>query len=131
MAKVFTEARLEQFAGWTYGSKMTSRYVHFSARDLEDAILELHGLKTTTKDTTITKLVDCPRCGNKNPTGKIRCTTCGIVIDKETILKIEDTERQQEKTLEKKNIELQTRLEKLEGLTDHLWTWHEFYYNRL
>jgi len=51
MAKVFTEARLEQFADWTYGSKMTSRYVHFSARDLESAILELHGLKTTTKDT--------------------------------------------------------------------------------
>ncbi|MCL2257841.1 MAG: hypothetical protein FWC14_06615 [Candidatus Bathyarchaeota archaeon] len=40
-------------------SKMTSRYVHFSARDLEDAVLELYGLKTTTKDTGIAKLFDC------------------------------------------------------------------------
>jgi len=122
MAKVFTESRLEQFAGWTHGSKMTSRYVHFSARDLEDAILELHGLKTTTKDAGIAKLVNCPRCGNKNPIGKIRCTTCSMIIDKETALKIEDTERQQEKTLGKKNMELQTRLEKLEGAISALIT---------
>jgi site-specific recombinase XerD len=120
MAKVFTEARLEQFAGWTYGSKMTSRYVHFSARDLEDAILELHGLKTTTKNTSIITLNECPRCGNKNPTGKTRCTTCGIIIDKETALKIEDTQRQKEKekeeTLVKKSQEVQNRVEKLEEL---------------
>jgi hypothetical protein len=76
MAKVFTEARLEQFAGWTYGSKMTRRYVHFSARDLEDAVLELHGLKTASKDLGIVKLIDCPRCGSKNAVGKVRCTPC-------------------------------------------------------
>jgi hypothetical protein len=114
MAKVFTEARLEQFAGWAHGSKMTSRYVHFSARDLEDAILELHGLKANSKDTGIAKLVDCPRCGNKNPAGKIRCTTCSLILDKETALKLEDPEMQQGKLFGKKNIELQTRLEKLE-----------------
>jgi integrase len=40
LAKVFTEARLELYAGWVHGSKMARRYVHFSARDLEDAVLE-------------------------------------------------------------------------------------------
>ncbi|MEM2252614.1 MAG: tyrosine-type recombinase/integrase, partial [Candidatus Bathyarchaeia archaeon] len=39
MAKVLTEAQLEKFAGWVHGSKMAARYVHFSARDVEDAIL--------------------------------------------------------------------------------------------
>jgi len=119
MAKVFTEARLEQFAGWTYGSKMTQRYVHFSARDLEDAILELHGLKKSSKDTGIIKLVDCPRCGNKNPIGKIRCATCSMVLDKETALKLEDNQRQKEKETEKirekETVELKERLAKLEG----------------
>ncbi|MCL2173610.1 MAG: site-specific integrase [Candidatus Bathyarchaeota archaeon] len=118
MAKVFTEARLEQFAGWTYGSKMTSRYVHFSARDLEDAILELHGLKTTTKNTGIITQTDCPRCGNKNPTGKIRCTTCGMIIDKETALKVEETKRQKDKAEEKirgkETTEFKERILKLE-----------------
>jgi len=76
---------------------MTRRYVHFSARDLEDTILELHGLKTPSKDTGMLKLVDCPRYGNKNPIGKIRCATCSMVLDKETALKLEDAKRQKEK----------------------------------
>ena len=113
MAKVFTEPRLEQFAGWTYGSKMTRRYVHFSARDLEDAMLELHGLKEPQKNEGIAKLVECPRCGNKNPFGNVRCGFCGMVIDQETALKIEEEERQ-------KNQILQTRLEKLETVISSL-----------
>ena len=102
MAKVFTESRLEQFAGWTYGSKMTRRYVHFSARDLEDAILELHGLKTTTNNTNLAKLLPCPRCSAQNPLGTVRCTTCGIILDKETALKFEETQTQKETNLQEK-----------------------------
>jgi integrase len=116
MAKVFTECRLEQFAGWTYGSKMTRRYVHFSARDLEDAILELHGLKVSSKETGLTKLVECPRCSNKNPFGNVRCSKCGLIIDTQTALKLEDAERLKEEKLQQKNIDLQARLDKLESV---------------
>jgi hypothetical protein len=64
----------------------------------------------------------CPRCGNKNPFGNIRCATCGLVLDKETALKLETAERQTGKVLEQKNVELQTRLEKLEGAISALLT---------
>jgi site-specific recombinase XerD len=120
MAKVFTESRLEQFAGWTYGSKMTRRYVHFSARDLEDAMLELHGLKTTSKAEGLAKLVECPRCSSKNPFGDTRCTTCGMILDKETALKFEDVERQKEGMLQEQNSELKQRLDKLESFISSL-----------
>jgi site-specific recombinase XerD len=120
MAKVFTEARLEQFAGWTHGSKMTSRYVHFSARDLEDAILELHGLKTTSKTEGLAKLVECPRCSSKNPFGDTRCTTCGLIIDKAVALRFEESEKQKETLRQTREVELQTRLEKLEGFITSL-----------
>jgi integrase/recombinase XerD len=115
MAKVFTESKLEQFAGWRHGSNMTGRYVHFSARDLEDAILELHGLKTSSKDNGLAKLIECPRCGNKNPYGNIHCATCGLVLDKKLAIELDDAEKQNGAALEKKNVELQDRLEKLEG----------------
>jgi ribosomal protein L37E len=99
---------------------MTSRYVHFSARDLEDAVLELHGLKTATKDAGIAKIVDCPRCGNKNPIGKVRCASCGIVLDKETALKLEDAKQQSEESSVKQNAEVQARFEALEGAISSL-----------
>jgi len=99
---------------------MTSRYVHFSARDLESAILELHGLKTATKDTGVITLTDCPRCGNKNSIGKMRCTACGMVLDKETALKLEanqkQRERETEKAREKEAGEFKDRIAKLEDV---------------
>jgi hypothetical protein len=51
---------------------MAKQYVHFSARDLE-AVLELHGLKKSEATDGLPKLVECPRCGNKNPPGSVRC----------------------------------------------------------
>jgi len=122
MAKVFTECRLEQFAGWTYGSKMTRRYVHFSARDLEDAILELHGLKPSSKAEGLSKIVECPRCSSKNPFGDIRCSTCGMILDKETALRFEEAEKQKETMRQTREVELQRRIEKLEGVLTSLMT---------
>jgi integrase/recombinase XerD len=107
MAKVFTEPRLEQFAGWTYGSKMTRRYVHFSARDLEDAMLELHGIKEPDKNGGIAKLVECPRCKNSTPSSEVRCSFCGFILDRRLAEEIDQRTTQRE-------LELQTRLQKLE-----------------
>jgi integrase len=120
MAKVFTECRHEQLAGGTYGSKMAWRYVHFSARDLEDAMLELHGLKMPSKAEGLAKLIKCPRCSSKNPFGDTRCTTCGMITDKETTLKFEATERQKEGKLQEQNMELKQRLDKLESVISAL-----------
>ena len=99
MAKVFTEARLEQYAGWVHGSKMSRRYVHFSARDLEDAVLELHGLKDPSEAGDIPKLINCPRCGRENPPGSVRCSFCGFILDRETALKIEEAEQEKDEAI--------------------------------
>jgi len=94
LAKVFTEARLEQYAGWVHGSKMSSRYVHFSARDLEDAVLELHGIKTPEKSVAVPRLMACPRCGSTNPLGTVHCGQCGYILDKEFAAKMDGEEEQ-------------------------------------
>ncbi len=120
MAKVFTESRLEQFAGWTFGSKMTRRYVHFSARDLESAMLELHGLKPAERANGMPTLIECSRCGNKNPFGNIRCSFCGMILDRETAERTQELEQKSGEELQRKNEELQTRLEKLETVISSL-----------
>ena len=99
LAKVFTEARLEHFAGWVHGSKMSRRYVHFSARDLEDAVLELHGLKKPDEMRNIPQLVNCPRCGHENPPGSVRCVFCVFILDRETALKMEEAEQEKDEAL--------------------------------
>ena len=107
MAKVFTESRLEQFAGWVQGSRMTRRYVHFSARDLEDAMLELHGLKVKDRADDILRAVECPRCRERNSPDSVRCGFCGYILDRKLAMETE------EKRLERLEDVLK-RLERLE-----------------
>ncbi|MEM3641131.1 MAG: tyrosine-type recombinase/integrase [Candidatus Bathyarchaeia archaeon] len=109
LAKVFTEARLEQFAGWVHGSKMAARYVHFSARDLENAVLEIHGLAEPRQGVEVLKLTECPRCKYKNAPGTVRCGFCGLVLDKEFAAKIDEEERRKDESIIK-------RIENLERL---------------
>ena len=113
MAKVLTEARLEQFAGWVHDSKMSSRYVHFSARDLEEAILGLHGMGRPKTGLEIPKLVECPRCKTKNPPGNVRCSLCGLVMDKQLAIEIEAEEKRKEELIIQ-------RIERLERLVASL-----------
>ncbi|MEM2108781.1 MAG: tyrosine-type recombinase/integrase [Candidatus Bathyarchaeia archaeon] len=106
MAKVLTEPRLELFAGWTHGSRMTRRYVHFSARDLEDAILGLYGLRPKDNTEVILQPIKCERCGELNPPGSLRCCRCGFVLDKMLAQKLEEETRKELETLKKQIAEL-------------------------
>ena len=107
LAKTLTEAKLELYAGWVHGSDMSRRYVHFSARDLEDAILEIHGLKEEARADGIMRIIECPRCGKRNPPNNARCSFCGLLLDRKLAIKIEEERMER---LE----EIVRRLEKLE-----------------
>ena len=109
LARVFTEAKLEQYAGWVHGSKMASRYVHFSARDLEDAVLELHGLEEPSKNSGIIRVLVCPRCRRKNPFGAVRCSFCGFILDRELAIRLEQERVEEAESL----LERVKRLESL------------------
>jgi len=107
MAKVFTESKLELYAGWVQGSKMTRRYVHFSARDLEEAVLELHGLAKSDEAKRAFRLEECPRCRKKNQPESGRCSYCGFILDRALAEELEQKTAQKE-------IEVRARLQKLE-----------------
>ena len=113
LAKVLTEQRLSLLAGWVQGSKMPKRYVHFSGRDLEDAILELHGLKPPATADTILKIQECPRCGMKNQPENVRCSWCGMILDRGLAEKLA---REEQNLLEK----LTQRVDRLEQILRQL-----------
>ena len=109
LAKVLTEQRLSLLAGWVQGSRMPKRYVHFSGRDLEDAILEIHGLKPPTVADSILKIQNCPRCGMKNQPESMRCSWCGMILDRRLAEKL----TQEEQSFLEKLTQRVNRLEQL------------------
>ena len=107
LAKKLSDQTLCVFGNWSKGSKMLARYVHLSGKDVENALLELHGIKPQSKDDTSITFKDCPRCANQNIPDSLRCSSCGLILDENLLAK----------TVESEHVLLQdllTRLKKLE-----------------
>lgn len=116
MAKVLTESKLELYAGWVQGSRMARRYVHFSARDLEDSVLSLHGLKSAGDANPLPKMAACPRCGEPNPPGSLHCYKCMLVLDKKLAVDLSASVEKKEKKLEQAIEKLTADVERIKKL---------------
>ena len=91
LATHLTEAQMNEYFGWVQGSNMASTYVHLSGRDVDDALLRMHGMAPVEQDKKgAFSPIKCARCNQLNPpTGKF-CTQCGGILDIETAMEIEE-----------------------------------------
>jgi integrase/recombinase XerD len=106
LADKLTDSKLSFFAGWILGTKMVKRYVLWSGRELDNPILSLHGLVDPVKQNNVMTLKICPRCQKANSPSDPRCAQCGLVLDREFAIRVED--------------DLETRLRKVEEMLSRL-----------
>ncbi len=101
MAKHLTEFQLKQLAGWTMDSKQASRYVHLSNQDLENKMLELHGIKPPEEQEEVKhiEIIRCPRCDFANSDLDKYCSRCGSVLDIKTVIKHQEKARELEEII--------------------------------
>lgn len=78
LASHLTEQQMKAYLGWTAGSDMAGIYVHLSGRDVDDAILKLHGKKSEEKPQQ--KSSECPRCIQINHFSARYCGRCGGLL---------------------------------------------------
>lgn len=98
LANHLTEAQMKEYFGWTRGSDMASVYVHLSGRDVDKALLEMHGIEEPEEDEENEELKpkDCPQCGETNPATNQFCSTCGTILDEEKADELIQKERKME-----------------------------------
>ena len=99
LSKHLTEAQMAHFFGWVQGTKMAAVYVHLGGRDLDDALFGLYGIKEKEQDAVSRRPIKCPRCSEQNRHGTRFCGRCGLVLDMEAAMEVE--ERTQQKVQEK------------------------------
>jgi site-specific recombinase XerD len=85
LANHLSDAQMRQLFGWTQASKMTAVYVHLSGRDVDNALLQLHGLAPRGTDETKLKVTVCPRCSEKNSPDAIYCGRCALPLDPQAV----------------------------------------------
>jgi len=91
LATVLTEAEMCVYFGWVQGSDMPQTYIHLSGRDIDDKILQMHGLTETKKEKTdeFTSKI-CPVCGYINSPTDTFCGRCGRPLDTKTAQKLDE-----------------------------------------
>ena len=95
LANRLTEAQMCEYLGWVQGSGMPRVYVHLSGRDVDNAILEIHGLKKPEDGENPKELEfkECSICGKANEFEAKICRRCARPLDIGSALELENKER--------------------------------------
>ena len=93
MAQFLTEAQLKEYFGWCQESKMAARYVHLSGKQVDDAILRMHGLKQPDKKEDILKQTQCPRCKTANDHNNQYCEKCWLPLTIQAANELDETQQ--------------------------------------
>ena len=84
-ANFLTESQMNNYFGWTQGSRMPSIYVHLSGRDIDATIINMHssGQKVIIDKASENNFdpKSCPRCRNSNPSTSKFCNRCGAILE--------------------------------------------------
>jgi integrase len=87
--KQINESQAKVYFGWTPSSKMLSEYSHLVSDDVNQVILEMHGIKTSEKPPE-PKIKQCPRCKQINPREHLFCKSCGSILDIKTAVDLDE-----------------------------------------
>ncbi len=78
---ILKEHTLRQFAGWSPGSNMHLKYLHYFGNESSENILEAYGIVTKDKNQlSILKPKQCPNCDEPNRPDSKFCAKCRMVL---------------------------------------------------
>jgi hypothetical protein len=116
-SKILKEHTLRQFAGWTTGSNMPQKYLHYFGNEASESLLEAYGIVTRAnqqKDALRPK--QCPNCNVPNKPDSKFCAKCRMVLTYDAYSETLESEKQKEDKLsvmEERFNNMQAMLEKL------------------
>jgi len=94
LANHLTEFQMNQYFGWVQGSDMPATYVHMSGREIDSALLELHGIKQEDKKTEPKLSIQkCPVCAYDNAPNSKFCGRCARPLSLNVVLEVEEKQK--------------------------------------
>jgi len=85
-----SEAQAKVYFGWVPSSNMLAEYSHLISSDVNDAILEIHGIKKTKEKESLLKPKQCQSCGAINSKDALFCQKCSKVLDVKTAIELDE-----------------------------------------
>jgi integrase len=97
---ILKEHHLRQFAGWSPGSNMHLKYLHYFGNESNDSILEAYGI--ISKDKQLSEALrpkQCPNCNEPNKPASRFCAKCRMVLTYDAYSETLESEKKQKDKL--------------------------------
>ncbi|MEM5802945.1 MAG: tyrosine-type recombinase/integrase, partial [Candidatus Aenigmatarchaeota archaeon] len=92
--KQLPEALLKMKFGWVMNSDMPAVYLHLDNKDLDEALLKMHGLKAEEiKEVKQISTKICPKCSEENNILSQFCKKCDFPLDAKAVIELDEIRR--------------------------------------
>ena len=99
---ILKEHHLRQFAGWSPGSSMHLKYLHYFGNESNDSILEAYGIISKDKQLSdALKPRQCPNCNEPNKPDSKFCAKCRMVLTYDAYNETLEGQKQKESEVQK------------------------------
>ncbi len=88
--KQINESQAKIYFGWVPDSKVLAEYSHLLSSDVNDTILEIHGIKKSKVEENELQPKQCPRCKKINMKDALFCQQCSSPLDVKTAMGLDD-----------------------------------------
>jgi len=101
LSEKLSEAQMKEYLGWEQDSKMASVYIHLSGKRVDNAILEMNGLKKKEIAEERSELIPtkCPRCETFNEATNEYCKHCWLPLTLEANNEIQQNSEKTQESL--------------------------------
>ena len=98
-SKILREHVLRQHAGWSSGSNMHLKYLHYFGNESSESILEAYRLKPKAEEIDKMKPKQCPNCAEPNKIDSKFCAKCRMILSYDTYSETLKEQKQKESDL--------------------------------
>jgi integrase len=99
---ILKEHHLRQFAGWSPGSNMHLKYIHYLGNESSESLLEAYGIVPKDKQLSdVLRPKPCPNCNEPNKLDSKFCAKCRMVLTYDAYNETVEDQKQKENEIKK------------------------------
>ena len=96
---ILKEHVLRQHAGWTPGSQMHLKYLHYFGNESNESLLEAYGIVASGQQIDQLRPKQCPNCSEPNKPDSRFCDKCRMVLTYDAYTETLENQKQKEDRL--------------------------------
>jgi integrase len=111
---ILKEHVLRQHAGWSPGSQMHLKYLHYFGNESNESLLEAYGIVASGQQIDRLKPKQCPNCNEPNKVDSKFCSKCHMVLSYDAYEETVENQKQRDKATNEMLADMQKRFDTIE-----------------